>query len=120
MKQLLQLLCVFTTAAAIWLGVMENVLRHSGYAERSVIAASIALQSLATLLYFRLRERSGLRNLVVLGAVAIAVLGGSALGRILQSPHFEGFVLIIAAALLLQAGLTLATLLPGQHKESAA
>ncbi len=119
MKQVLQSLCVFTTAAAIWLGSMENVLKHPGYAERSVIAAGIALQSLATLLYFRLRERSGMRNFVVLGGVAAAVLGGSALTTVLQSEHFEGFALIIAAALLLQGGLTLAILLPG-HTESAA
>jgi hypothetical protein len=42
--------CVFGMIAGIWLGVMENILKHDGYAGRTVIAACIALQALITLL----------------------------------------------------------------------
>ena len=37
MKQVLILVPLFLVAAGTWLGVMENILRHDGYAGRSVI-----------------------------------------------------------------------------------
>ncbi len=114
------LLCVFTVAAAIWLGVMENILQHEGYIGRSAIAACIAVQSLATLLVLRLSGRSAIRNVVLIGAVAIALFGASAILRILGAQHFEGFVLVIGAALVMQGVLTVAVLLQGQVKKKFA
>ncbi len=111
MKQLLILTSWFTVAAGIWLGVMENILRHPGYAGRSVIAACLAVQALATLACIFLTERSAFRYVVMMGAVAMAFFGGSAFFRILAAQHFEGFVLIIGTALVMQGVLTLATLL---------
>lgn len=111
MKQLLLLTSLFTVAAGIWLGVMENILKHPGYPGRSLIAAGIAVQGLVTLACILLDGRSALRNLVMIGAVVIAFLGGSAILRILGAQHFEGFVLIIGAALVMQGVLTLAALL---------
>lgn len=114
-KQLLVLVSFFTAAAGVWLGVMENVLRHQGYAERSVMAACIALQSLGTLLVLLSSGGSALRKPVMAGAVAMALLGVSAIFKIARAEHFEGFVLVIGAALLVQGGLTLTTLLSARH-----
>ncbi len=119
LKQLLMLLCVFTVAAGVWLGAMENILKHQGYAGRSVIAACIAVQSLATLLVVLLRGGPAFRNLVLLGAAAMVLLGGSAILRLLKAQHFEGFVLIIGTALVVQGVLTVATLLPGRYRIAA-
>jgi len=110
-QQVLVLMCFFAIAAGVWLGTMEHILKHDGYRERSVIAVCIAIQGLATLLYLLLHGRFLFRGLVMTGAVAIMLLGGSAILRISRAQHFEGFVLLIGLALLLQGALTLATLL---------
>ena len=57
MKSALTTLCLFVAAAATWLCVMENVLHHDGYIERSIIDAALALQALATFLFLRLGGR---------------------------------------------------------------
>ncbi len=110
MKQLLILTCFFTIAAGIWLAVMENVLRHSGFQARTTIAVLIALQSLATLSALLVSSRFSVRFLVMAGSVAVALLGASAIFRTMQAAHFEGFALLIGTALLLQGALTLAAL----------
>ncbi len=116
LKQLLVCSCFFTAAAAVWLIIMENVLKHNGYVGRSAIAAGIALQSAATLLLLLLHGRAVFRFVVLGGAIAIALLGISAVFKTLQANHFEGFVLIIGSALLIQSGLTTATLLSRQAR----
>jgi hypothetical protein len=98
--------CVFGMIAGIWLGVMENILKHDGYAGRSAIAACIALQAIITLLPI-----ARLRGIVMAGAFGIVWLGFSSISSMLHGSHFEGFVLIIGAALMVQGALTLGTLL---------
>jgi hypothetical protein len=110
-KQVLILLCLFVAAAGIWLAVMENVLKHPGYAGRSTIAACIVVQGLATLLFLVFNGRAVFRGLVAAGAIGIVLLGASAVGRILRAPHFEGFVLLIGLTLMLEGLLTVMVLL---------
>ncbi len=111
MKQALTLASLFVIGAGLWLGVMENVLKHDGYVGRSAIAVCIAIQGLATLLFLLLNGGAAIRSLIVAGAVATLLLGGSAIIRILQAQHFEGFVLVIGLALVLQSALTLVAVL---------
>jgi len=54
-----------------------------------------------------LHGRSIFRALVLAGAVGAAVLGAAAVIRVLNAPHFEGFVLLIGAALVAQGILAL-------------
>ncbi|HEY1947504.1 MAG TPA: hypothetical protein VGG97_10890 [Bryobacteraceae bacterium] len=119
LKQVLILLSLFLLAAGAWLGVMENILKHDGYGGRSVIAVCIATQGLATLLCVLLDGGVAVRNLVMTGAAAILLLGGTAIVKILQARHFEGFVLAIGLALILQGVLTLATLLKTHYRNPA-
>jgi hypothetical protein len=84
MKNLLIPVCVFGVVAGTWLGVMEIILQHDGYAGRSVITVCIALQALATLLFV---ER--LRAVVMAGAIAIIWLGYSSISKMLRAPHFR-------------------------------
>ena len=119
LRRILVLLCLFAVAAGTWLGVMESILKHDGYAQRTAMAAYIALQAVATLLFLLLNGRPALRGLIITGAVGIALLGASAVYRIGQSQHFEGFVLVIGLALMLQGALTVAVLLRTQNGKAA-
>jgi len=110
MKNGLILMSIFTVAAGTWLALMENVLKHDGYPARTTMDACIAIQGLATLLVLRFRLGSVFPTLVMLGAAAVAWIGGSSVFHILRASHFEGFVLVIGAGLILQGALTIGTL----------
>jgi hypothetical protein len=53
--------------------------------------------------------------IVATGATGLALLGAFAIQRILEAPHFEGFVLFIGLALVAQGLLTLVVLLRPHH-----
>ena len=110
-KQALIVISAFSALAGVWLGIMENILHHPGYVGRSVVDGCIVAQGLVTLLFFVLHGASVFRAVVITGAVAVALFGVSAVARILQAQHFEGYVLLIGSALVLQGGLTLLVLL---------
>lgn len=119
MKQLLTLMSLFVFASGSWLGAMENILRHPGYVRRTAIAACIAIEALATLLFLLLNGRPIFRGFVITAAGLIALLGASATISILRAQHFEGFVLLIGVALILQGALTFAVLLRADHGNAA-
>ena len=73
MKAALTWVSVFTIAAGAWLACMENILKHPGHGQRTAIAACVALQGLATLLFLLLDGHSILRVLVSIGALALAI-----------------------------------------------
>jgi hypothetical protein len=100
-------LSLFVVAAGVWLAVMENILKHDGYGQRTAIATCIAIQGLATLLLVLRNGPSMYRALVSLGAVGLAVVGVSAIQRTLDTSRFEGFALVIGCALIVQSVLTL-------------
>jgi hypothetical protein len=119
MRALLTWMSALTALAGMWLAVMENILRHPGYAGRSAIAVGIVLQGVATVLFLMWQGRSVFRVTVLAGAVAVAVLGASAIIRMLKAPHFEGFVLLIGAALMVQAILSLVVIGGARHGTTA-
>jgi hypothetical protein len=49
----------------------------------------------------------------------MAMLGVSAIKRILDAPHFEGFVLLIGSALIVQCVLTLVVVLGARRGKTA-
>jgi hypothetical protein len=102
--------------AGVWLAVMENVLKHPGYPGRSLIAVCIVIQGLATVLLMMWQGRLIFRVIVLAGAVAVAVLGAAAIIRILNAPHFEGFVLLIGAALIVQGMMALVVVGGARHR----
>jgi len=106
----LRLLCVFTAMAGGWLGMMDLRLRHPGYAGREVIAATIVCQALLTLAGLHFRRYTFLRPLAMVGSLALFWLSGNALTATLRGAHLEGYVLLIALALIFQGVLTLSTL----------
>ena len=100
----------FVIAAGSWLSVMENILRHDGFARRRAGAGAWVAQPAARFPCAPRDLRSEVRYLVLPGALAFLMLGCSAIARTLQAEHFEGFVLIIGLALVLQGGISLAGL----------
>lgn len=106
MRQALMAMSVFIAAAGMWLAVMENVLRHSGYVERSMVAAAIVVEGLATLLYLLVNGRAVFGALVAAGALGAGLLGIWSIARILSAKHFEGYVLLIGLGLVTQSVLT--------------
>jgi hypothetical protein len=80
-----------------------------------MIAAAIVIQGVATLLLPLLGRRPIFPAIVATGATGLALLGAFAIQRILEAPHFEGFVLFIGLALVAQGLLTLVVLLRPHH-----
>jgi hypothetical protein len=117
-KTFLLVMSVFVAVAGLWLGVMENILKHSGYIGRSIIAAALLIQGLATLLWIAFDGRALFRALLGASAISAGFLGFRALRGILSAPHFEGFVFIIGIGLLLQSALTIATLLTRRDRRT--
>ncbi len=115
MKTALTCMSFFTAVAGLWLAVMENILKHAGYAGRSAIAACIVIQGLATVLWLARDGRTSFRIVILAGSVGVALLGASAIKRILDAPHFEGFVFLIGSALIVQGILALAVVLLARH-----
>ena len=101
---------LFTLASTTWLAVMEVILRHPGFATRTTTALCMALICLATLLVRPLHLGTRAERLLWLGAVALIGVGINALVHLARAIHFEGFVLVISVALVLQGILMLTTL----------
>ena len=106
----LAVLCFCTALAGGWLGVMDVLLRHPGYKSQVSIAATIVAQGLLTLGVLRFRRPASLRALALGGSLPLLWLAGKALIATLRGAHLEGYVLLIALALIVQAILTLSTL----------
>jgi len=106
----LRILCFFTASAGGWLGMMDLRLRHPGYASQMFIAATIVSQGLLTLAALRFRRSGGLRAVAMLGSLTLLWLAGTALKAAFGGAQLEGYVLLIALALIVQAVLTVLTL----------
>lgn len=115
MRASLTWMSALTALAGVWLAVMENILKHPGYAGRSAIAACIVIQGLTTVLFLMWHGRTIFRVIVLAGAVGVAVLGAVSIIRILNAPHFEGFVLLIGAALVVQGMMALLVVGGARH-----
>lgn len=108
--RILALLCAFTALCGCWLGAMDLRLRHPGYVEQIGIAAGIVGQALFTLGALRFRRSSFLRQLSKFGCLVLFWLVGKVLIATMRGAELEGYILLIAVALLYQALLTLGTL----------
>ena len=110
----LRLLCVCTALAGGWLGMMDLILRHPGYRSQLAIAATIVSQAALTLAALRFHRSVGLRAIAMAGSLALLWLAGIALKAMIGGAHLEGYILLIALALIAQAVLTVVTLPRGR------
>lgn len=102
--------CAFTGLCACWLGAMDIRLRHPNYLGQVGIAAGILLQALLTLGALHFRRSRFLRYVSMSGCLILFSLAGKALIATVRGAALEGYVLVIALALLYQASLTWGTL----------
>jgi hypothetical protein len=103
--------CCFTIAASGWLAAVALALRRPGYQALAGLALLFILQSLLTLGVMAGKlNRRGARALLAGGATGIVAAGGRAIAVNVTGPHFEGYAVIIGAALVLQGLLTLRSL----------
>jgi hypothetical protein len=110
MKRSLISLCFFTLAASAWLGASETILRHPFFQMRIIWAVMLAAASLVTILYLVLPGYRLLRILVSLSAVFMINSGTGAIVALLGAAYFDGYILLIPAALILQLALAILTL----------
>ncbi len=103
----LGLVCGFTAICGLWLGTMDVLLHHRDLLYHELIAGTIVSQGLLTLAALKFRSVSSLQWVVVAGCLAILSLAGIAIHGLLTTPNFEGYIFLIALALILQAILTL-------------
>ena len=106
----LKLLCFSTALAGGWLGMMDLLLRHPGYKSQIVITATTVSQAALTLAALRYRQYKSLRAIAMIGSAAILWLAGIALKATIGGAHLEGYILLIALALIVQAVLTVLTM----------
>jgi hypothetical protein len=108
----LALLCAFTALCGCWLAAMDFRLRHPGYRGQATIAAAILLQAFLTLAALHFRRNLFLRHISIMGCPGLIWIAANALMATTRGADREGYILLIAVALLFQASLTLCTL-PG-------
>lgn len=104
-RPVLSVLCLFTALCALWLGGMDLRLRHPGYVGQMGIAGLILAEAMLTLagLAFRFRW---LRHVARVGTLGILWLAGRALAGVVTGANPEGYILLIALALVVQSALT--------------
>ena len=107
----LRLLASFTLLSGLWLGMMDILLAHPGYVGHLYISGIIVTQGILTLAALRFRRSSFLRGITLLGGLPILWLASTALRAAVHGDHIEGYILLIALALIGQAVLTSLTLL---------
>jgi hypothetical protein len=103
----LMLLCGFTASCGLWLGAMGLRLRHPGFVEGEMISLIIVLQAAITVIALCFRPVTSVRRTAVCGTLLLAWLAWKALIGTLRGAHLEGYILLIAILLLMQAGMTL-------------
>ncbi|HVN93112.1 MAG TPA: hypothetical protein VMT38_05425 [Terracidiphilus sp.] len=102
--------CLFTMAAGCWLGMMDIILHHPGYAQREWITVLIVGQAVLTLAALHVRSLPWLRPLALIGCAGIGWLGARSFWLAATGVNFEGYILLISLGLLMQAALTLVIL----------
>jgi hypothetical protein len=113
----LKIICCFTALSGGWLGMMDLLLRHPGYKSQTMIAATIVLQAMLTLAALRFQRYVSLRVVAMVGILPLLWLAGTAGMALIQGAELEGYVLLIALALVVQSALTVVTLPKARERE---
>ncbi len=102
----LQLICFFTLLSGTWLGLMDLRLHRPGYLRREWIAGLIVGQAAVTLIALSRRGPGWLRFVALMGCLGILSLAARALAGAVTGANLEGYILLIALVLVVQAALT--------------
>ncbi len=111
LRYFLLLVCGFTGLAGLWLGAMGLRLKHPGYVEGEIISGIILSEALLTIAAVWLRRFPILLQLSAIGCLPLFWLAFKALKGVIEGSNFEGYILLIALALIIQSTSTLAMLI---------
>ena len=89
---------------------------HPGYVEGEIISGIIVSQAFLTIAALRLRRTPMLLNMSAIGCLPLFWLAWKAFKGIIDGSNFEGYILLIAFALVIQATSTLASLIVRQPR----
>ena len=106
MQRMYSILSVFTTVCLAWFTVMEIVLRHPGFEMRACVSVGLAVLSIAPVAVWRL-HLSRLAPWMRAAAVPLLGIGLVAFVRNAINTDFEGYILVISVALILEGLLML-------------
>lgn len=90
---------------------MENALKHPGFAARFVLDVFLVTQAAAALLCVLWNGRGVFRATILVCEAVSTLFGVLSLFLVVTAAHFEGYILIVALALILQGVFTAVTLL---------
>lgn len=108
MRLAVRSIAAFNTATAVWLTVMFLILRHADYARNAAVTAGVAAFCLWSVWAAREGTAAWQRHTMAVGSVVMAGYGAWAIyGDLRPGANFEGFVLIIGAAWVVQGALAL-------------
>ena len=106
LKTALAAISILVVLAVGYLSLSVAILRppRVNYPASIGFAAIILLQTGMTLV--ALRGTAALRNVVLAGGAALAIMGGWMIQQTLSSAHFDGYALLLGAMLVVQGSLT--------------
>jgi len=126
MRKALAAVAIVTLTAGCWILFILTAVQHQGFHRETFVALGLIAQSAVTLFALgQLRRPTGLASVLHLvltpGALWMFFAGQKIVARQLSrspvdalnraAPHFEGYALVIAVLLMVQAILTLFTIL---------
>jgi hypothetical protein len=114
MQTMYSILAVFTAACLAWFTVMEMILRHPGFQVRACVAVGLGLLSIAPLVIRRL-HLSQFLPWTRLAALPLIGIGAFAFTRNAIAEDFEGYIMVISAALVFE-GVLMMTVLGRQQR----
>ena len=117
-ERMLAGLSLFAVLYGCWFGVMEALLRHPGYLRRDGISLTILWQACVTLLFLLLRGRPRLGYLVAIGCLPLLFLVSLVARGLLAGAGLEGYVIVMALSLAVQAMLTIVVLIKRSTRNS--
>jgi hypothetical protein len=104
--------CGFTMLATMYLSVSQLVLQppRVNLQHWLLNAAAIVATGMLTLAAIVAARSAALRYTVTAAGAGVALLGATAVYGTVSGPHFEGYALVLGAALVVQGALTWITL----------
>src|SRR5215471_9569797 len=108
LKTALTAVCGFTMLATMYLSLSLFVLRppRANYQHWAFEAAAIVAAGTLTLMGLVAARSAALHYMVMAAGACVALLGAMSINSTLSGPHFEGYALVLGAALVVQGALT--------------
>ena len=106
LKTALAAICLLVVLAVGYLSLSVAILHPPRVNYPASIAAAAIILAQSGMTLAAIWGLTSLRNAVIVGGAALALMGGWMIQQTLASAHFEGFALLLGAMLVVQGALT--------------